>query len=177
MRECGVPAACVHVMAGLPHAAPEAACPAARLAAHALALLSGGAPDAAHEVRFAEKVHSLGRQSCLSTHAHCQGEPVSAGCDAPAFTSERPPCILADEDTLVAHDAPQLPPGARADPARPRRPARAPCTGRRSSRCRPRSWRGWRARRAPRARPTAAATRRSCWPRSAPRPRTCAPTA
>jgi hypothetical protein len=61
MRESGVPAACVCVMAGLPPTAPEAACPAARLAAHALALLSGGAPDAAHEVRFIKKLHSVVR--------------------------------------------------------------------------------------------------------------------
>ncbi|KAK9820958.1 hypothetical protein WJX81_007559 [Elliptochloris bilobata] len=49
MRDAGVPAACVSVMAGLPPSAPEATRPAARMAAHTLALLSGDALDMASQ--------------------------------------------------------------------------------------------------------------------------------
>ena len=57
MRNAGVPAVCVHVMASLPPAAPEAVRPVARMAAHTLALLSGGHIDMASQARAAKRWH------------------------------------------------------------------------------------------------------------------------
>lgn len=75
MRDAGVPAVCVHVMAGLPAAAPEAMRPAARMAAHTLALLSGGGIDLAWQVRAAGGLNHRVRMPFGSpiacNHAHC----------------------------------------------------------------------------------------------------------
>lgn len=51
MRNVGVPAACVRVMADLHQDAGEVAHPTARLAGHTLALLSSDAPEYASQAR------------------------------------------------------------------------------------------------------------------------------
>ena len=102
MHADGAPAACVRVMAGLPLAAPEAARPAARLAAHTLALLSGGAPDFASQVRPPGAGRSEGRRGGWKARR----PPACRGACACAFCALFMP---APTSMAAAHDASQVP--------------------------------------------------------------------